>query len=90
MQKIVINKCYGGFGLSDEGKERYLELGGKDKTWDMARNDINLVRVVEEMGKKVNGRFAKLQIIIIPDDVDWDIQEYDGMEWIAEIHRTWN
>ena len=23
--KIVINKCYGGFGLSDEAKEMYLE-----------------------------------------------------------------
>jgi hypothetical protein len=25
----------------------------------------------------------------IPDDVKWQIEEYDGNEWIAESHRTW-
>ncbi len=25
----------------------------------------------------------------IPDDVKWQIEEYDGLEWIAEKHRTW-
>lgn len=27
MKKIVINKCYGGFGLSDEGYEKLIEWG---------------------------------------------------------------
>ena len=26
--KVVINKCYGGFGLSDKATERYLDLKG--------------------------------------------------------------
>jgi hypothetical protein len=28
MKKIVINKCFGGFGLSEEGYQRYAELKG--------------------------------------------------------------
>jgi len=30
-----------------------------------------------------------LRIIEIPDGVEWQIEEYDGDEWIAEKHRTW-
>ncbi len=30
-----------------------------------------------------------MQIVEIPDDVDWEVMEYDGMEHIAEKHRTW-
>ena len=25
----------------------------------------------------------------IPDDVEWYVEEYDGIEWVAEVHRTW-
>ena len=28
--KLVINQCYGGFGLSPKGIKRYLELKGKE------------------------------------------------------------
>ena len=31
--KIVINTCYGGFGLSHEAYLRYAELVGKKLTW---------------------------------------------------------
>lgn len=27
--KVVINTCYGGFGLSEAAKQRYIELSGK-------------------------------------------------------------
>jgi hypothetical protein len=30
-----------------------------------------------------------LAIVEIPDDVQWIIEENDGMEWVAEKHRTW-
>jgi len=26
----------------------------------------------------------------IPDDVKWHIHEYDGLEHVAEDHRTWS
>jgi hypothetical protein len=29
-------------------------------------------------------------VIEIPDDVEWEVEEYDGLEWVAEKHRTWS
>lgn len=54
------------------------------------RDDPVLVQVVQEMGANAGGRFAALKIVEIPADVDWQIEEYDGMEWVAEKHRTWS
>ena len=57
--------------------------------YDIERNDPILVQVVEEMGEESYGGYAQLKVVEIPDDVDWFIDEYDGMEHIAESHRTW-
>jgi len=59
-----------------------------DRTID--RDDPALIQTIEELDLKASGRHAKLGIVEIPDDVQWTIEEYDGMEWVAEIHRTWN
>ena len=94
--KVVINNCYGGFSLSDAGIARYLEFKGievPDKSFydrDIPRDDAVLIRVVEELGDAANGFAADLKIVDIPDDVDWEIEEYDGNEWVAEKHRTWS
>lgn len=53
------------------------------------RNDPRLVKIVEKLGEEANGRFAKLKVIEIPDGVEWEIEEYDGYEHVAEKHRTW-
>ena len=58
-------------------------------TRDIPRNDKNLIQVVEEMGEKANGACAQLSVVEIPDDVEWEISEYDGNEHIAGKHRTW-
>jgi len=144
--KIVINRCYGGFGLSLQATKRYLELKGlpcyfykqtkhsfqngvdeysllKDcendnlfictftqyfgekfnieklsrEDWqkynfydrDIERNDPILIQVIEELGDKASGRYSKLRIVEIPDDVQWEIEEYDGQEWVSEKHKTW-
>jgi len=90
--KIAINKCYGGFSLS---KEAYKELG---LAWDgygfaysehEKRTDPELIEVIEKLGGKASGECADLAVVKVPDDVDWQIEEYDGREWIAEKHRTW-
>lgn len=102
--KIVKNSCYGGFGLSDKACERMIELGyiGLKKISgepsfggsylredDIPRNHPLLIQVVEELEEDANGHCAELEIIEIPDDIDWVIEEYDGNEWISERHRTW-
>ena len=118
--KIVINKCYGGFGLSEAVYLRLIELGvpvvteykgvesitvldsGTDTGghWyrysllggDQIRTDPRLVQAVEELhtrGVDVNSPYADLEVIEIPDGIDWEIYEHDGMEHIAECHRSW-
>lgn len=54
------------------------------------RSDPDLIAVVEEMGEGANGEYARLKVVEIPDYVDWYIEEYDGLEWVAEAHRTWD
>lgn len=56
---------------------------------DIARDDADLIAVVEELGDRASGRYASLRIVEIPDDVKWKIEEYDGNEHVAEIHRNW-
>jgi hypothetical protein len=135
--KLVINTCFGGFGLSEKAMRRYFALKGwpiyierhgswsatywkvppeegpiKPEPWetapledrqrynaeyvkksvyagDIPRDDPDLVRVVEELGEAANGPYASLSIVEIPDGAEWQIEEYDGNEHVAEKHRTW-
>jgi len=56
---------------------------------DISRTDPDLIAVIEELGAKANTSCSTLKIIEIPDDVEWEIEEYDGVEWVSEKHRTW-
>jgi hypothetical protein len=91
---IVINVDWGGFSLSEEAEEQYKKLTGitdEDFTYyDIERDDPYLVQIVREMGMDANGTYAHLKIVEIPGDVEWEIGEYDGREWVAEKHRTWS
>lgn len=53
------------------------------------RSHPDLIALVEELGPNINGRFAKLEIVEIPDGLNWIIDDYDGMETIHEAHRSW-
>lgn len=53
------------------------------------RDDPVLVSLVKELGQNTWGEHARLKVVRIPADVDWQIDEYDGKEWVAERHRTW-
>ena len=92
MIKIVINACYGGFGLSPEAEAEYKKIMSITDPdwyyWDLPRDCPVLVSMVES--GKVNGVFSDLKVVEIPDDVEWQIDEYDGNEWVAEKHRTWS
>ena len=87
-KKVVINGCYGGFGLSRKAREM-LGIDSKYCYVDIDRHDARLVDVVETLGEDANGDCANLKIVEIPDDVDYIIEEYDGLEWVSEPHRTW-
>lgn len=90
--KVVINRCYGGFGLSEKAYE-YLGIpwdgyGFKFRDGE-DRENLKLVECVEKLGEDANGTFAELKVVDIPDDVEYMIEEYDGIEWVAEKHRVW-
>ena len=56
---------------------------------DIPRDDPILVRLVQQWGEQAHGDFADLHVVKVPGDVDWYVEEYDGLEWVAENHRTW-
>jgi hypothetical protein len=89
--KIVINTCYGGFGLSKEALALFNERSGTTITYehDIERNNPILVEIVEQLGEAADGNYAELKVVEIPDDVQWHIAEYDGWETIHEDHRVW-
>jgi hypothetical protein len=90
MVKIVINRCFGGFGLSAEASSLYESRTGKDVyEFEIPRDDPILVGVVEELGEAASGNFSQLKVVEVPEDVNWYVEEYDGLEWVAERHRTW-
>ena len=94
MPKVVINTQFGGFGLSEAALDEYKNLKGitDENFWyyDIPRDCPVLVAMVEEQGSAIDGDYADLKVVDIPDDVNWYIEEYDGNEHVAERHRTWS
>jgi hypothetical protein len=100
--KIAVNKCYGGFCLSESvyselGVEwdGYGYLNNKDLNIEsddhMAyRQDPRLINAIERLGEDAaSGNMARVRVVEIPDDVQWAIHDYDGEETIRERHRCW-
>ena len=56
---------------------------------DIPRDDPQLVEIVMKLGKEASGSCAQLEVVEIPDGIEWEVEEYDGSEHIAEKHRTW-
>ena len=91
--RVVINNCYGGFGLSDAALDEYKSRKGITDPdfyyYNITRVCPVLVEMVEEQGTAINTNYSDLKVVEIPDDVNWYIEEYDGLEHVAERHRTW-
>lgn len=100
--KIAINKCYGGFSLSkavyanlgiEWDRYGYLsneDLGIESDNYMAYRQDPRLIAAIEKVGEgKASGEMAKVCVVEIPDGVEWEIYEYDGIETIHEKHRSW-
>lgn len=86
--KVVVNKYYGGFGLSESAAEylrekyyiAYQMLSGFIfLSEELERHDPRLVEVVEVLGKEASGRFARLVVQTIKGNIYY-IEEYDGYE----------
>lgn len=91
---FVLNKCYGGFSLSQFALDK---LGLKSwfdfDNFDSLMVDALASLITEFGSEKCSGNFAKLQVVEIPDcATDYQIDEYDGFETIiyvidGKIHR---
>lgn len=93
--KIVINACYGGFGLSEIALYEYCRRKGlRDADGITAcgyrgsripRDDPILVAIIDEMGEAANGDCSRLRIEKIDDNCEgfWEINEYDGAEHVV-------
>jgi len=64
--------------------ETYFSIYG------ISRKSLELVQAVEELKEEANGTCAKLKVVEIPNDIDWYIEGCDGLEYVAETHRTWS
>lgn len=54
-----------------------------------SRTDPILIDVIERYGDKASDEYSNIKIVEIPDGVEWKISDYDGMEKVEEIHRSW-
>lgn len=83
--KIVVNKCFGGFSVNDN----IVNMLNLESRYDfLLRNDRTNVKLIEliESGEDVNGEFANLIVVEIPDDAtDYIIDEYDGYENVLYV-----
>lgn len=136
--KVILNKCYGGFCVSQEAYELYAKKKGIKIFPYMIKfdngtgkcqkaNDINsvittyftkdfgyfvetsdddlkgkrfyldgeyredpvLIEVVEELGDRASGRFSKLVVVDIPDGMEYEIDDYDGIETLHQKIEKW-
>ena len=88
---MIFDRRLGGRSFSGDVESDIRFMGRYWDCWtEETRNHPMVVRVVEELGSAANGRCAELTVVEIPDDVNWEISEYDGMERVAEKHRSWS
>lgn len=88
--EIVINRCYGGFGLSEEAETWLSKRGIWQKYPQMItlrklpRHDPLLVECVKTLGDSANGFCATLEVETITSP-KYYIDNYDGEERIITI-----
>lgn len=91
--KVIVNRSYGGFGLSKQARSLLASRGYdvKGKSDDDLRVSPEVISVVEELGKRANGGSnTELCVIEVPLPQDqWEIMDNDGVESVHENHRRW-
>ena len=66
-------------------RQRIEHLNGKKDI----RVDPILIEVVKELGEKANTRVSDLEVVKIPDNMKWEILEFDGYEYLVDSKRCW-
>lgn len=81
--KLVINTCYGGFGIS---KQTLASLPHRFDYYEKHRDDEQFVETVEKFGQYTWGKYSELRVVEIPDNAtDYEIDEYDGFEGVRYV-----
>jgi hypothetical protein len=85
-KKVIININSYGFGLSEQALNKLSELKKEEideaTQFNVARDDKDLVSVVETMGLGANDNYSKLAIVKIPHGIDYEIKNKNGNEHI--------
>ena len=87
--KILINSCYGGYGLSEDfvshiNKLTEGQLVNTQELYDRA-NPLIVEEAIKFGLDKASGTSADLTVQEIPDNCHYSVHEYDGMEYIDAI-----
>lgn len=91
MKKILINAAYGGFGNSKKATDMYKSLSSEKgleplsydaELYGLPRDCPIAVSIVEKLGEESWGEYCRIDIVEIPSHADYDIQDYDGKEWV--------
>lgn len=89
---IVINACYGGYGISEKGKIALSDRGVKVVSYCIKRTNKVLIELIEEGKINMSGDYSKLRVKYIDKKYFdgpgfWKISEYDGSEHIEIDER---
>lgn len=90
--KVVVNRAFGAFKIPEKlvkplGWFGEYFKGNSDNIY-AERTAPDLIEALEEMVR--NGeKIWPLEIVEIPDGIEWYIEDYDGKETIHEEHRVW-
>lgn len=98
--RIAINTSFGGFEVSRSVlkelrlNKAYGHLDNEDFGIESSeiyeyRTDSRLLEALEKIGEiECSETPNTIKIITIPDDIDWYIDDYDGLETVCE-GRKW-
>jgi hypothetical protein len=76
----------------DEMKVYGYDRGNQYIEGSLVRSRCNpdLIDLIEKNGSEwASSDMGELRVVEIPDGIQWEIDEYDGIERIDEVHRSW-
>ena len=79
--KLVINTCYGGFGINSKWETENCKKDCEGNCRECAK----LIRAIEKE-ENVNNDFSRLAVTDFPNEAtDYEILEYDGIESLLYV-----